>query len=429
MASSIPVGSRRPTGGEQGSDEPVDAAFGRPLRWSLVVLAALVAVLVVTGIALDARSDGSAEPARSPAEQSQLDAEARFRSLAASARGVATTDPALAERLGSLAADLEAQADAVALPQVPGPEGPGQDSTPTSAGQPNAPSPTSSLTGAPSTAAPAPPTAPDVLQLLSESTLASLLAAVDADPGPSRVLASAGVNQWRHTALLAGALGVEPPLPPAGTFPAADLSAGTGVFARVAASVPTTGQTGVPASTPEASGDGEPLGECSGTPLGSDADRRALATVRLAEEEARYAYEVAAARLPDQRGLLERSAAHAEAAAEAGHRLATLCVGAGPAAAGFALGAEFRENPSSALRGLEQEHLELYAGVVPSVSRDLRSWAIAALSTAVQRSAAMGIPVETFPGLPTPAPASTGGAPDDGTPTDGTTTDGGAADG
>ncbi len=372
------------------------------------------------GIGLDTDSHDPEPPIHSPFAQAQVDAEERYRTLAADLRMAAPAATALGPQLLSLASDLDAQADAVALPRPA--ESPVDDARtdgPSPIGDPSAPAEGASPDITPDAPAPTPA---DVLQRLRASSLLSLLSAVDAEPGPSRVLAAAGANQWRHTVLLADALGEDSGLPAAGSFPAADLSAGTGLFADVAPPVPAATAD---ASSPAPAGAGDEAsadtGDCVGTPLGSDADRRALLTALTAEEQAGYAYEVAAALQPEQGGLLEESALHAAAADTAADRLAALCSPADPAPPGFALGQVFRADPVAALRVMEQEHAAMYAGVIPTVSRAERGWAIASLTASVQRSASAGTALETFPGLRV--------APPEGTPATGPDADAGTSDG
>ncbi|KNC18994.1 hypothetical protein AC792_08810 [Arthrobacter sp. RIT-PI-e] len=371
------------------------------LRGSLGALGAVVTPLLITWIAADALPGAPVVPAPSRAGQAQRDAEERYRALAGDARIVAgsptAADPALAVRLGDLAADLEAQADAVAPPR---PVEPSATEVPDDAAQ----------------AAPAPSVA-DVLQRLGDSAPISLLPAADADPGPPGVLAAAGAHPRRHPAPLAEALGTAPPLTPAGVFPADHLLTGTGMFADAAARL-AADRTDSADQEDDGTADGaagtapadESLPDGSRSDAGTvsgkcaDADRHALRTVRLAEEGARYAYEVAAARLPGERdALLGRSATHAAAAEEAGRRLAALCASSDPVPPGFALDAGFDTDAPAALGRLEQQHVELYAGSVPSAGRETRAWVIAELTAAVQWTAAAGSPLETFPGLGAPA--------------------------
>ncbi len=385
------------TGGQQGLGAPAaSAAAGRPARWVARLVGLFLAVLLVVGIGVGMAPAEPQAPVYSASEQVQLDAEGRYRALAADARAAAAADPALAGTLQAVADDLAAQADAVALPRSPAPSG-----------SPAGPTPAASPTPASATpqavdpsAASAPVGAAEVLHLLHDSALRSLRDAVGAAPGPARVLASAGAGQWRHAALLGAALDVDAALPSADALPAADLAAGTGLFAGADRDPAVPSAHASPGSEP---GPGAPPGgvpaDCDGTPQGPEADRQALLSAKTAEDRARFGYEVAAALLPDTPALLARSSVHGTAADAAADRLADLCVPPAPAPAGFVIGGDFRADPAAALRDLEQEHAGLYAGLIPAVGPDTRAWAVAAFNAAAQRSLDAGTPLGPFPGL------------------------------
>ncbi len=370
----------------------VTAAVGRAVRWSARLIGLVVVVLLVVGIGVGIRSPDVAAPVYSASERAQLNAEARYRTLADVARVTATTttaDPARTELMTAIAAHLDAQADTVVLPRPPVPAR-GTTTGGASAGisldplDPSYPSDPPNPSDPLHSSAAATPGKPDadparVLVMLRDSALRSLRDAVKAEPGPARVLAAAGANQWRHTVLLAEALGAESGLPPADALPP---------------------------DAPEdadAPGTGDPVpSECAGAPLGSEADRQALLTAKKAEDQALYGYEVAAALLPDPAGALALSAIHREAADVAADLLTGLCDPAAPAPVGFAIGRAFRADPVTATRELEQDHAELYAGLVSAASSDVvRAWAVASFSAAAQRSLDAGTPLEAFPGLNT----------------------------
>ncbi|BBE22317.1 hypothetical protein MN0502_12000 [Arthrobacter sp. MN05-02] len=328
--------NRAQAGGQQERGDRVATAAGTALRWSAWLVGLFIVVLLAVGAWLLLGS--SEPPARvySPSEQAQLDAEGRYRGLAADARAAAAADPALAERLTAIASDLEAQAAAVSLPRPPAGAPAGKDgATGASPPAPTSGAPTSAAPAPSSTAAPADPVR--LLAMLRDSSLRSLSDAVDAEPGPARVLASAGANQWRQAVLLGAALGVGTELPAADAMTADDLGPEQG---------PSVGPAGsaTPSSEPAASGGvasrdaaSGPTGagparpeDCAGTPLGPAADRQALLGATRAEEQARYGYEVAAALLPDPAPALALSAAHRAAADTAAERLAALCETAAP---------------------------------------------------------------------------------------------------
>ncbi|RJT80784.1 DUF4439 domain-containing protein [Arthrobacter cheniae] len=414
------------TGGQAGRTQgrgarPASVA-ARAGRAFLRLVGLFIVVLLVVGIGLNLRSPEPEEPVFSASQRAQLDAERRYRALADEARTVAAAGPASASHLTQIAEDLDAHADAVALPRSPRSATQG----PTVA----TPPPASEA------AAVAPSDEARVLTGLHSSALLSLRDAMGAEAGPRRVLAAAGANQWRHTALLAQALEVESGLLPADALSATDLAAGTGLFAGL--SDPSAAPTGSPvepaAETPtpptsslspaEAGVDEEPdeepadraasetpAADCSGTPIGPDADRQALLTAKTAEDQARYGYDVAAAVLPEPAKGLARSAIHRAAADAAARRLAELCMPVDPAPAGFALGPEFRADPVSTLRELEEDHAELYAGLVATTGPDVRAWAITAYNAAAQRSLEAGTPLAAFPGLDGTAGGTTSTSP------------------
>ncbi len=384
MGSSGTVTTRVQGDGRQAPPSRTASTARRVVRWFARLIGLVIVVVLVVGIGLDVRTPEPEGASYSASEQAQLDAEERFRSLSTDARTLAASRPDAAEQLTGLAADLEAQAAAVALPRSPasaaaGAQEDGSTPEPDSAADTVAPDPTA--TGAP------PLDDARLVSLLRESALRSLRSAVDAEPGPARVLASAGTNQWRHAVLLGVALDADPGLPP-------------------------------PASLPliEDAGDQGQHEECAGTPLGSAADRRSLLTAKQAEDRARYGYEVAAALVEDRAGTLDRAAQHRAAAESAARHLTVLCEPAPPAPAGFLLDASFRADPSEALRRLEEDHVELYAGLVSTVGPQSRAWAVVALNIAVQHSMDAGARLTPLPGLGDgPAagstPAATPGGP------------------
>ncbi|PPB49436.1 hypothetical protein C4K88_06980 [Arthrobacter pityocampae] len=396
---------QRAGGGRRGS------RAGRLARRSLGLVGLFAVMLLVVGVGLAVRSPEPQERVYSVSEQAQLDAELRYRSAAGQARIAAAApalDPEAAAELAAAATDLDEQADAVALPRSPDPTAePGTDPATGAVGGAGAQSPTGSTTGP--SAAPTPADGPAVLTALRDSALRSLSDASRADPGPGRVLAAAGVNQWRHALRLGDTLGVDPGLPSPGALSAVDLAAGTGPFADLPTPDASTGAEPT-AAPPTGSAPPEALpeapAECAGTPLGPDADRQGLLHARTAEDEARYAYEVAAALLPEPARALESASVHRSAAEAVTDRLAALCVPEAPTATGYAIGPDFRADPVAATRAIEQAHTEFYAGLIATVGPDARAWAVVSFSAAAQRSLDAGTPLDALPGLATaPAPA------------------------
>ncbi|MBG6223986.1 hypothetical protein IWX63_000541 [Arthrobacter sp. CAN_A2] len=438
MASSGTVTKRAETDRQQAGGRRSGSRAWRLVRRSVGLIGLFAVMLLAVGIGWGIRSPAPQERAYSTSEQAQLDAEHRYRSAADRARTTAA-DPALAPEaaaeLAAAAADLDEQADAVALPRSPGPTAdPGADATATSS---------STSTDAAAAAGAAPADAPDLLAILRDSALLSLRDAARAEPGPSRVLAAAGVNQWRHVLQLGDALGVDPGLPSPDALSAVDLAAGTGPFAAPAPPAPaapaadadaagTADAPGSPAdagsSTPDGTtGSTGPDGptsptapnlpaECAGTPLGPDSDRQALLTARTAEDQARYAYEVAAALLPEPTRAMDLASTHRKAAEAAADHLTALCVPPGPGPAGYAIGPDFRADPLAAAREIEQDHTELYAGLIATVGPEARAWAITSFSAAALRSLDAGTPLEALPGLAGSAPTPGSSATPEATP-------------
>ncbi|MCU1632303.1 MAG: hypothetical protein JWM61_955, partial [Micrococcaceae bacterium] len=111
------------TGGQAGRTQgrgarPASVA-ARASRAFLRLVGLFIVVLLVVGIGLNLRSPEPEEPVFSASQRAQLDAERRYRALADEARTVAAAGPASASYLTEIAEDLDAHADAVALPRSP----------------------------------------------------------------------------------------------------------------------------------------------------------------------------------------------------------------------------------------------------------------------------------------------------------------------
>lgn len=441
MASSGTVTVRGRKGGDRARGGRKTSGLRRAAGWAVRLVGLFVVVLLVVGLGLGVRQPEPHAPSYSPTEQAQLDAEAGFTALAADARSAAALDPVAADVLVAIAEDLEVQADAVALPRSPVP--PTRD--PEGSG-PILPSPGRSSTPGPVVTA----DGRAVLAGLRESALRSLRDAAQAEPGPGRVLAAAGANQWRNAVLLSVLLDADPGLPPADAVPATDLAAGTGVFSGLpggpdAPSSPPSGHSDPPAATPPTGAPGadpgpseapfggagsvDPDVDCTDTPLGPDADREALREAKAAEERAAYGYDVAAALLPEPGDALARSGVHRAAADAAAERLALLCAPTDPAPAGHALSTAFRTDPAGAVRELEQDHAVFYVDLLATVGPDARAWAVTSYNAAVQRSLDAGTPLTALPGLEGAADPADGAAPGSTAPSGGVPAAGRPADG
>ncbi|MBJ2121251.1 DUF4439 domain-containing protein [Arthrobacter sp. MSA 4-2] len=333
------------------------------------LLVPVLVFLLVTGAGVAALSPrGGSEPTFT--ERAQQASANRARDLAADAAVLAASAPTAgyaetAELLGAQARGLAPAGPAGAQ---------GQDSGTRSGTEPGVPESTAGST------APAVPVTPaGFLEDLMASAGRNLSDAVKAEPGIARLLASVGSSQWQQAASLGALLGLPVEAPGAAGLDAADSP------------------------------------ECTDEPRGSAEQRRALLSAVRTEDRAVYAYEVAAARLPDPEVLLAASREHAEVAAAATSALAGLCAPPAPVPPAYALAPEFLADPAAGIARLEQELGVFYGSVVGSGGPALRGWAVGRLTTAVQRSFALDGVAEPFPGIPVeeqalPAAESTDGA-------------------
>jgi len=253
-------------------------------RLAVRALAGLLAAAVVTGLsgcALRWETDAPAEPVPDAAEAARRSAVDAALDLGAAARAAAPGAPAPAAEVLTLV-DIAAAGQAQALGGV-------YDS-----GLPGA-TPTATATPAPAvTAGPA-----DVLALLGTSASEARADALAApDPGLARLLASVAASRAQLATRLAAALGTEAPAvdAPADEPSAAGAADGSGSGDGSA--------TGTPATATPSAGPTEPADA-----QGTDLDRTTLVGLVLAEDQAGFGLEVAAARL----GSTERQAARAEA--------------------------------------------------------------------------------------------------------------------
>lgn len=336
----------------------------------------LVPVLVFllatgAGVAVLSPRGGSEPTFTERAQQASAD---RARDLAADAAVLAAAAPTAG--YAETAELLEAQASGLA---PAGPDGARGKEVGTRSGTQS-----STQSGAPDAAAestaPAVPLTPaGFLEDLTASAGRNLADAVQAEPGIARLLASVGGSQWQQAASLGALLGLPVEAPAAAGLNADDSPA------------------------------------CTEKPRGSAEQRRALLSAVRAEDRAVYAYEVAAARLPDPGALLAASREHAAVAAAATSALAGLCAPPAPVPPAYALAPEFLADPAAGIARLEQELSVFYGSVVGSGGPALRGWAVGRLTTAVQRSFALDGVAEPFPGIPVeeqalPAAESTDGS-------------------
>ncbi|WP_159802285.1 DUF4439 domain-containing protein [Arthrobacter zhaoguopingii] len=333
------------------------------------LLVPVLVFLLVTGAGVAALSPrGGPEP--SFTERAQQASADRARDLAADAAVLAASAPTAG--YADTAELLAAQARGLAPAGQGGARG--QDSGTRSGTGSGGPEATAESTG------PAGPVTPaGFLEDLTASAGRNLSDAVKAEPGIARLLASVGSSQWQQAASLGALLGLPAEAPAAAALDAADGPA------------------------------------CTDEPRGSAEQRRALLAAVRTEDRAVYAYEVAAARLPDPENLLAASREHAAVAAAATSALAGLCAAPAPVPSAYALAPEFLADPAAGIAQLEQELSVFYGSVVGSGGPELRGWAVGRLTTAVQRSFALDGVAEPFPGIPVeeqalPAAESTDGS-------------------
>lgn len=259
------------------------------------------AALLLSGCGLRWETEPLAEPVPDAAEAVRRTAVDDALLLAATAQavvdGAEAPDGAVAGVLALVVDTAATQVDAlggVYESGLPEPE--------TDAG---APSPS------PSPTAPADATPAAVLALLGDAaSTARADALTTGDEGMARLLGSVAASRAQLTDRLAATLGVE--------APAVDAETGTGWATGGAAdgSGSGDGSATAPSATPSPSGTA--TAEAGEDPLGTDLDRDDLVALVLAEDQAGYGFEVAAARLADDARSQARAAAAAHRATASG---------------------------------------------------------------------------------------------------------------
>jgi hypothetical protein len=273
----------------------------------------------------------------------------------------------------------------------------------------DAPSPSASATTAP------PATPAVVLEQLGAAASAARADALAAeDPGLARLLASVAASRAQLTDRLAAALGVEAPAVDAAPGPdwpsggAADGSGSGDGSATSPAATPSDAATPTGPPDPGAGGSDVP---------GGDLDRADLVALALAEDQAGFGFEVAAARLSDDaRSLARDAAARHRAAAGA---WATLAGVAGTADDPRRVSYELDGDVSSAeavrafCAGLLSDLAAVHADAVLATDAGTadRTTAVDGLRTAAVETLPWGGTPTPLPGLPdAPAPSPTAAA-------------------
>lgn len=270
------------------------------------VLAAGTALLL-SGCGLRWETAPPAEPVPDAAEAARRTAVDDGLALAATAQAAVDEAPDLD---GGVAGVLAAVVDTAAT-QVDALGGVYDSGLPDPEPDADAPSPS------PTPTAPADATPAGVLALLGEAASTARADALTAeDAGLARLLASVAAARAQLTDRLAAALGVD--------APAVDAEAGAGWPTGGAADGSGSGDgsaTAPSATAPSASATPSPTVTATAgagqDALGTDLDRADLAALVLAEDQAGYGFEVAAARLADDARARARDAAAAHRAAAA----------------------------------------------------------------------------------------------------------------
>ena len=358
----------------------------RTLRTVALLLA--FTLVVALGLNLDGPpADGP--PPLSFTEEAQLGAESRAADLAAAATalsvavssGGAASDGAssggaeseLSGTYAETAGILQEQADALWHPVLSDPP---VTSAPTAAGL------SEPTVAAESTAAPTPaPTPAGFVADLFSSAQQNLNAAVTAEPGIARLLASVGASQRRQALALADLQGLKSP--PPGPLP----SVAAGPSPTCPAPIPRNGTAG--GSTPRA-----------GTSPEDHPEADLLGEAVAAEHRSAYAYEVAAARGAEPSTLVEFAAEHASAAWAGETLLRTItCPQPGPQAPAFALDAAFFDDPEATLAALNTELMTMYVDMVGLTDGPARRWAVQRFSDLAHHQHLATDAVEAFPGI------------------------------
>ena len=372
-------------------------AAGRPGRGAAALgsvrrtTALLVLAAVVLSLNLVAGNGSATERPADFSETAQAAARTAAVELARQAREAARTsaDP-LAAELARQAQTLTEQtlllAPAGALP-------------------PEAPAAGALAAGSPAAGAPLPDSGSGLtalyVQTLAASARSSLNAALAADGGTARLLASTGAAQQVLAVRAAEAAGLDAPQPWA---PAAGSAAPAG-DSPCGAGADSTGAGG-----PEAGGHGSTAPD-GGLPDAADALQGALD----AEYGAAYADEVAMARTPaaDSRAELARTRQeHLAAAAQGVQLLPELCLPALSRTPAYSLPASFTADPAGALARMEASLPAVYADLAALGTGAVRVWAVERLTDLSARLSPPNASVPAAPGLgaePVKAPWAAGG--------------------
>ncbi|WP_158373117.1 DUF4439 domain-containing protein [Cellulosimicrobium cellulans] len=398
MPRTAPPSSPRPAAG------PRTAAAPRPVRTrrarALAGLLVLGTAALLAGCGLRLETDPPAEPVPDAAEQVRRDTVSDALALADAADdALAGADQGAAAVLGLVSSTAADQVEALGGVYDSGladPDG-------------ATPSPT------PSDTAPA-ATPADVLTLLGETASAARADARDAeDPGLARLLAAVAASRAQLTDRLAAALGTEAPAvdaEPDDGFTAGGSADGSG-SGDGSATAPSASATGPVSPSPAATGPADALG--------ADLDRTDALALVLAEDQAGYGFEVAAARLSDDARSRARTAAAAHRATASAWAEAVGVAGTAedPRRVAYELDADL--SSAEAVRafaaGLLTDLAAVHADAVldTGASTADRTAAVDGLRTSAVESLSWGATPTALPGLPagqstaSPTPTATAG--------------------
>ncbi|MHA7276571.1 DUF4439 domain-containing protein [Arthrobacter sp. Hz1] len=310
------------------------------------------ALVVALGLNLDGPQP-EGPPPLTLTEEAQLAAEVRAADLSGAAAVLAgsTVSATPGSDLGGTytktASMLQDQAEALRHPM------------------PSAPATTDrSTTEAPIPLEPAPTPSGFVADLFA-SAQQNLDAAITAEPGIARLLASVGTSQRQQAITLAGLQDLE--VPPAAVMPAAAVN---------------------------------PSPDCAGATPANSTEASWLADAVTAEYRSAYAYEVTAARTPDPAPLLMLADQHTAAAVEGETLLdAGACTPVPPHLQAFSLDPGFVEDPAATLAALDTSLVGMYADLVGLTDGSARQWAVQRFAAVTDHRRSTTNVVEAFPGI------------------------------
>lgn len=355
-------------------------ARGRYFRYAVFSLTALLVLSL--GMALIPHQPPApaetpfSERARAAALADTLALRTAGQALAGAAAGEGGPENTAAlDRIVTL---LTIQARALLLPggtaAAPSRTDSGQQAAPGASAGPNA-SPGGSASAGTSSAA-------ELAAALSASGSMRLTDALEADGGMARLLAGAGAAQLLAAKDAAAIAGV----------PAEELPGWQEPAIPSVQPTPATAEC----TTAGPSGEGERADEGAGPGL-----RQALTAARDSELETVYGYQAALTRL-DPAAAAQASellAEHLDLADEAEAYAALHCAEVPPAQPGYVLDAAFLSAPAAGLARLETGTLTAFGDVVALSTAPTRSWAVAALVAAAERTLLWGGDPGAVPGL------------------------------